>query len=163
MVSLIKGERVVAFTDLAPQEQEMLRRAQRKLALSHHPYSRSEHCVAATVWVVLPNGQNRYHTSPNIEVRPRAGTCAEDGAIFMTIANGHQTSARAICVIDENGDGSPTEAVPYPCPGSRGAIAELAQLSGLRDDFPVILSTTNFDKVVVTKIGVLLPHAFDYP
>lgn len=163
MVSLLEGERVVVFTDLAPQEQEMLKRAQRKLTFSHHPYSRSEHCVASTVWVLLPRGNNRYYTSPNIEVRPRAGTCAEDGAIFMTIANGHQKYAQAICVIDENGDGSPTKAVPYPCPGSRGAIAELAQLSGLRNDFPVILSTTNLDKIVVTTIGVLLPHAFDYP
>jgi len=53
--------------------------------------------------------------------------------------------------------------VPYPCPSSRGWIAELAEASGLREDFPVILSTTNLDKIVVTTIGVLLPHAFDYP
>ncbi|HEY4509545.1 MAG TPA: cytidine deaminase [Candidatus Paceibacterota bacterium] len=162
MVSLLEGERVVEFADLAPQEQEMLRRAQRGLVRSHHPYSKSEHYVASTVLAVLL-GATRYYTSPNIEVRPRGGACAEDAAILMTIASGHQAYAQAICVIDQNGDGSPTEEVPYPCPTSRGAIAEIAQLSGLREDFPIILSTTNFDKVVVTTIGVLLPHGFDYP
>jgi len=163
MVSLVEGERVVAFAGLAPQEQRMLKLAQQKLALSHHPYSKSEHCVAATVWVVLPNGQNRYHTSPNIEVRPRSGACAEDGAIQITFAYGHQEYAQAICVIDQFGDDSPTTEVPYPCPGSRGWIAELAKASGKLGDFPVIMSTTNLNKIVVTTIGVLLPHAFDYP
>lgn len=163
MVSLLEGERVVAFAELAPQEQRMLTRAKETLSLSHHPYSKSEHCVAATVWVVLPSGQNRYHASPNVEVRPRSGACAEDGAVQRTFAIGHQWFAKAICVIDQYGDESPTTEVPYPCPGSRGWIAELAIASGLLADFPIIMSTTNFDKIVVTTIGVLLPHAFDYP
>ena len=163
MVSLLEGERVVAFAELALQEQRMLIRAKQKLASSHHPYSRSEHCVAATVWVVLPNGQNRYHTSPNIEVRPRGGSCAEDGAIYGTFASEHQRYAKAICVIDQFGDGSPTEGVPYPCATSRGVIAELAAALEQFEDFPIYMSTTNFDKIVVTTIGVLLPHAFDYP
>ena len=163
MVSLVAGERVVAFAGLAPQEQRMLRLAKRTLSLSHHPYSKSEHCVAATVLVVLPSGQNRFYTSPNVEVRPRAGSCAEDGAIQMTYAHGHQQYAQAICVIDQFGDDARTTEVPYPCPGSRGWIAELAKDSGKFGDFPMIMSTTNFDRIVVTTIGVLLPHAFDYP
>jgi len=163
MVSLIEGERVVAFADLAPQVQRMLLRAKEKLALSHHPYSKSGRCVAAAVWVVLPTGQNRYHTSPNIEVRPRSGACAEDGAIQITYAQGHQQYAQAICVIDQFADGSPTERVPHPCAGSRGWIAEVAKESEKQEDFPVIMSTTNFDRVVVTTLGVLLPHPFDGP
>ena len=163
MVSLIEGERIVVFAGLALEEQRMLRRAQQTLVLSHHPYSKSEHCVAATVWVVLPNGQNRFYTSPNVEVKPRGGACAEDGAINMTYAHGHQQHAQAICVIDQFGDDSPTTEVPYPCPGSRGWIAELAKDSGKFGDFKVIMSTTNFDKIVETTIGMLLPHAFDYP
>lgn len=163
MESLVEGERVVAFAGLAPQEQRMLIRARETLSLSHHPYSKSEHCVAATVWVVLPNGQNRYYPSPNIEVRPRSGACAEDGAIQMTYAHGHQKYAQAICVVDQYGDGSPTTEVPYPCAGSRGWIAELAGDSGRLTEFPILMSTTDFKRIVVTTIGVLLPHAFDYP
>ena len=163
MVSLLDGEMVVDFADLALQEQRMLRRAKDELVGSHHPYSKSGHSVASVVWVILPDDRSRYYACTNFEVRPRSGACAEDAAIFMTHAAHRTEYAQAICVIDENGDGSPTEEVPYPCPVSRGAIAELAQLSGLREDFPVILSTTNFDKVVKTTIGILLPHAFDYP
>jgi len=163
MVSLIQGERAVAFAGLVPEEQRMLTRAKEKLQASHHPYSKSEHCVAATVWIVLPSGQNRFHTSPNIEVRPRGGACAEDGAIYKTFGAEQQLHAKAICVIDQFGDGSSTSEVPYPCAASRGAIAELAAASGLCDEFRVIVSTTDLDRIVETKIGVLLPHAFDYP
>lgn len=163
MVSLLEGERVVAFAELAPQEQQMLTLARETLSLSHHPYSKSEHCVAATVLVFLSRRQTSFYTSPNVEVRPRSGSCAEDGAIQMTYAHGHQQHAQAICVIDQFGDGSPTTEVPYPCPSSRGWIAELAKDSGKFGDFPVIMSTTNLDRIVVTTIGVLLPHAFDYP
>lgn len=162
MVSLLEGERLVAFADLASQERQMLMRARRNLERSYHPYSKAEHYVSATVLVELETGF-RYHTSVNVEVRPRSGACAEDGAITITFASGHAAYARAICVIDKYGDGSPTTEVPYPCPTSRGFIAELAKVVGLKEDFPIIMSTTNFDKIVVTTIGVLLPHAFDYP
>lgn len=163
MVTLVKGEDSIAFADLSPRRQSGLRKAKAKLRSSHAPYSKSEHSVGATVLVVLPDGRARWYSSPNVEVKPRGGNCAEDGAVQMTFANEHAVFAKEIFVIDQCGDGSPTSEVPYPCPVSRGAIVELALASGLREDFPVIMSTTNFDKVVVTDIGTLLPHGFDFP
>jgi len=168
MVSLIEGEKEVGLADLTTEEQRMLSRSRNKLGLSHHPYSKSEHCVAATVMVLLPSGRYEYHTSPNIEVRPRSGACGEDGAVLLTFGHvykgeSHAKYALAIGVVDQYGDGSATAEVPYPCANSRGYISELAGLTDFGDDFPVFVATTNFDKIVETTIGVLLPHARDYP
>jgi len=163
MVSLLAGENVVAFPDLAPQEREALERSDKGLDLSHHPYSGSGLCVAATVWVVLLDGTDMFYTGPNIEVRPRDGACAEDAAIIVTFAAGHAAYARAIFAISRNEDGTSTSEVPFPCPKSCGFIAELAKKAGLGNGFPVILSTTNFERIVATTLGVLLPHGEHFP
>jgi cytidine deaminase len=163
-VSLIQGEKVVAFTtDLTSQEQELLRLAKEQYSRSHALYGKTGHKVGAAVLVKLPDGQFIYHASANFEVKPRSGTCAEDGAVLATQQAGHAEYAQAIAIIHENGDGTPATGVPYPCPASRGWICELAGITGLREGFPVIMSTTNFERIVVTTLGVLLPHAFDYP
>jgi len=109
--------------------------------------------------------RDKYGLSVLLLSDPDARICKRYGVMYEKEVDGQKKLSikRSTFVIDQNGDGSPTEEVPYPCPTSRGAIAEIAQLSGLREDFPIILSTTNFDKVVVTTIGVLLPHGFDYP
>jgi len=163
LIMPVASETLVVRRDLAPPIQRMLYKGKEKLVQSRSPYGKTGHRVVGVVGVVLPNGKFRFHAGVNFGVKPREGLCGEDGSIYLTFDAGHLSYARAMVVIDQNGDGSPTTKVPHPCGVSLCWIAELAGESGLGKDFPLILSTTEFDPIVVTTLGLEFPHAFDYP
>ena len=163
MMSLLQSERVVDFADLAPQEKHAFQLATKELPWAYHPDHEPGHNVAATVLVELTDGRRQYHTCSQFEVRPRDGVCAEEAAIIL-VHKAHQLPcAKAMFVIDQHGDGSPTEEVPYACGRSCGWIAELARQTTLGGDFPVILANTALTKIVRTTLRGLMAHFNEYP
>ena len=158
-MSLAEGERVVKFAELAPQDQQLLEYAAAELPYSYHPYGRGEgFSVGAAVLTV----DGTFHANSNHEAKIQR-TCAERSTLSKAHGAHDGNKCVAMAVIGQFGDGSPTEEVAYPCPSCRELIAEFANRSGVRGKFRLIMADTNMEKVVVTTIGVLLPHAYDYP
>jgi len=155
MLPLLESERVVTFADLAPQEKYAFQLAKKELGWAYHPDHEPGLDVAATVLVILPEGKNRYYPCSQYEVRPRDGVCAEEAAIILVHKAHHLRHAKAMYVIDQHGDGSPTEEVPYACGRSCGWISELARSTELGGDFPVVLANTELTKIVRTTLRIL--------
>ena len=85
--------------------------------------------------------------------------CAERSALIRANAEGLSSTCVALAVVARNGD-SPTGAITAPCGVCRQVIYEFSNRSALNEEFKIILATTNFEEVVVTNIGKLLPLAF---
>jgi len=145
--------RKVPFEELSEQERKLLRAAKKTMENAHCPYS-GFHVGAA----VSANGK----VVPGANVENAAypeSCCAERTALFGANTLGCGDCCTAIAVVARSRD-SPTTEITAPCGSCRQVIHEFAQRSGVDEEFKVIMATTNFDKIVITKIGDLLPLAF---
>lgn len=167
MVKLFAGEQRVDLADLAPHEQEGLAKAkEEELPFAYAPYSKEGHKVGSALVVVYEDGGYEIFTSHNSE-SPTDFRCAEQGAYakgdHVLDATTRRIQEVVFITVDQMGDGSPTQNVPYPCAPCRGWMGEAGKRSRLFDRVKVIMATTNLDKIVVSTIGVLLPHGDDAP
>lgn len=145
--------RQVPFEELSEEEQKLLQAARKTMKRAHNPYSRFY--VGAAV-----SANGKVVTGANVENAAYGESiCAERSALVGANALGYGDRCKAIAVVARGRD-SPTTKITAPCGSCRQMINEFAQRSGVDEDFKIILSTTRFDKVVVTTIGELLPLAF---
>lgn len=145
------GKRV-SFEELFDEEQRLLKAARKTLKKSYSPYS--DFLVGAAVLTT----KNEIITGTNFETAAGESICAERVALSRANAEGYGDRCKTIAVIARGRD-SPTTKVTAPCGSCRQMIWEVAQRSG-DGNFKIILSTTRFDKIVVTTIDELLPLAF---
>ena len=143
----------VPFKELSVEDQKLLKAARKTMEKAYSPYF--NFLVGAAV---LVNGGEPI-TGTNFETAAGDSTCAERAALLGANTKGYGGRCRAIAIVGRNRD-SPTTEITPPCGSCRQMIYEVAQRSGVDENFKIIMSTTNFDKIVVTTIGELLPLAF---
>jgi cytidine deaminase len=146
--------RLVPFEELSKEEQRLLRAARKTMKRAYNPYS------GFYVGAAVLTTRNEIVTGANFETAAYGDSiCAERTALVRANAMGYGNRCKTIAVITKNRN-LPTTEISAPCGSCRQMIYEVAQRSGVGEDFKIILSTTRFDKIVVTTIGELLPLAF---
>lgn len=154
MIRYPEGVDSIAYHDLGSSDQQLLGAAKQALELAYNPYS--HFFVGAAVLTEV----GKVITGSNVENAAYGPSiCAERSALMRTNAEGLGSTCVAIAVVARNGD-SPTGAITAPCGVCRQVIYEFSYRSGVDEEFKMILATTNFEEVVVTNIGKLLPLAF---
>lgn len=149
-----RGFSAIRFERLPAEDQELLKAAQGRLGDPHNPYSHFS--VAAAV----RTRSGKIITGTNVEnAAYSAATCAERTTLLTAHNEGSGADCISIAIVARAKEG-PTTKVTGPCGECRQVIMEAAHRSGVKNDFRVLLATTNLDKVVVTSIGFLLPLAF---
>lgn len=144
----------INFKDLAEEDQKLLKAAKRVLERTYSPYSGSQ------VGAAVLTKEGKMIAGTNYEVAAFGSSiCAERAALLRANAQGHGDECVAIAIVTRNKD-SPTTEISASCGECRQMIFEAAQRSGVGRKFRIIMATTNFDKVVVSNIGQLLPLAF---
>lgn len=143
----------VPFEGLPEEDQKLLKAARKTMKKAYSPYF--NFLVGAAVLTT----RGEIATGTNFETAAGDSTCAERTALLKANAQGYGARCKTIAVIARSRD-SPTTEVSAPCGRCRQMIYEVAQRSGVDEDFRIILSTTRFDKIVVTTIGELLPLPF---
>jgi cytidine deaminase len=154
MTACPNGIELVAYDALNSSHQQLLRAAREALELAYNPYSRF--FVGASV---LTNA-GEIVTGSNVENAAYGPSiCAERCALMRANAQGLGDQLVAIAVVARRGD-FPTTSATAPCGTCRQVIFEFASRSHVEEEFRIILASTNFEKVIVTTIGKLLPLAF---
>ena len=145
---------VTTVSDLGPEQQEALRRAEEALERSYNPYSHFAvgACLLMTggEWIAGANVENAAY-GPTI--------CAERSAVVRANAEGLRTF-QGIAVIG-GGKGvksEPGAKVTGPCGVCRQVLYELAEVG--ENDPWVVLSSPDKSAIEVTTVRALLPHGF---
>ena len=154
MTSYPDGVNLVAFDVLSPSDKRLLVAARKALELAYNRYS--HFFVGAAVLTK----NRKVITGSNVENAAYGPTiCAERSALVRANAEGLGDTCLAVAIVARDGN-LPTEAVTDPCGPCRQVIYEFSNRSKVNEEFKIILATTNFEEVVVTTIGKLLPLAF---
>jgi len=146
--------RQVPFEELSEQEQKLLRAARKTMENAYNPYSGFYvgAAVLTTGGEIIP-GANMENAAYGDSI------CAERIALGRANAMGYGNACEAIAVVARGRD-SPTTEVTAPCGSCRQVIFEAACRSGFNEELEVIMATTNFGKILIAKIGDLLPLPF---
>ena len=148
------GVKPMAFDALCQSDQRLLIAAKEALELAYNPYS------GFFVGAAVLTSEGQVITGSNVENAAYGPSiCAERSALMRANAEGLGSTCVAVAVVARNGD-SPTKAVTAPCGVCRQVIYEFSNRSAVNEEFKIILATTNFEELVVTNIGKLLPLAF---
>lgn len=154
MTSYPDGVNLVAFDVLSPSDKRLLVAARKALELAYNRYS--HFFVGAAVLTK----NRKVITGSNVENAAYGPTiCAERSALVRANAEGLGDTCLAVAIVARDGN-LPTEAVTDPFGPCRQVIYEFSNRSKVNEEFKIILATTNFEEVVVTTIGKLLPLAF---
>ena len=142
--------REIKYAELDRKRKAVLNAAKEAMRTAYNPYS--GFYVGAALWA--RSGQ--IITGSNVENAVYGFTiCAERSAIVRANAMGlRDFSMIAIVTRGENFD---THEPTFPCGGCRQMLSELADLT--QRPMEIVLATTNLDKIAVTTIDELLPHA----
>ena len=144
----------VAFDSLSLSNQHLLDAAEEALELAYNPYS------GFFVGAAVLTSEGQVITGSNVENVAYGPTiCAERSALMRANAEGHGDKCDSVAIVARNGE-IPTTVVTAPCGVCRQVIYEFANRSTVYEEFKIILATTNFEEVIVTTIGKLLPLAF---
>ena len=151
-----QAEVIVPFDDLAQQDKEMLTRARDEHKWVYNPHGRKQFFVGASVLTK----EGKIYGGSNCEIAALSlSMCAERTTLF-TAHNEHDgDKVIGITIVTRNFD-SPTTEISYPCAMCLGVIAEFALRSGVNRNFGILTANTNFDKIVRTALGHLLPYAY---
>ena len=146
--------RHISFEELTIEDQKLLKAARKTMERAYNPYS------GFFVGAAALTQKGERVTGTNVETAAYGDSiCAERVALLKANSLGYGNQCIAVAVITKNKD-NPTTEVSAPCGSCRQMIYEFAQRSGVDQDFKIIMSTTDFDKIVVATIGDLLPMAF---
>lgn len=160
------------FSDLNPQDQELLRAA--KAGMEHAYLVLGRFKVGAAL-LTRKGSSTRTITAGNVEnFAITLAMCAERCAIYSANTQGQGDSCVALAIVAGRIDPVTKEVMSFaevipPCAECRGIIYEhavRAKRSGvLREtgDFRICISTPKFDQdlILVTNIGELYPMPFD--
>ncbi len=141
----------IKYSELDVVQQKLLEEAANVMNTAYNPYSNF------FVGAALLSQKGEVVTGSNVENASYGATiCAERAAILRANAMGIRMFEK-VAVIARGSDSETTQ-VTAPCGMCRQVLYEMAQISGI--DMEVIMSTTKFDKIIVSTIKELLPLAF---
>ena len=138
------------FNDLSPDEKSLLELARDVRDNAYAPYS--DFYVGAALLTL----DDEVVTGCNIELATIQGAHAEVSALSAMATKG--LKGPKVIAINARAKGFDTSEVSAPCGSCRQAIFEFSQAYNV--DTKIIVSTTHFEKVGISTISALLPHAF---
>ncbi len=141
---------IVTFDALSSDQQELLLRAEAVLPYSYSPYSHFRAGAAVMTSKGIFTGVNMENAVFDLTVH------AEPSALSSANTAGTR-DVRMIAVIGK-GDVHPARDPITPCGICRQILFEASQIAGV--DIQVIASNTAKDKILLTTVSALLPHAF---
>jgi len=143
----------LTYQELTDLQRRALDAAEKVMENSYSPYSKF--LVGAALFAengTIISGANFENASYGLSI------CAEKAAIARANAIGCR-KFDGIAII-ARGTNFHTVTVTSPCGACRQMLYELAELSGTKTKFEIILSTTRKEKIIVATIEELLPLAF---
>lgn len=150
-----RDDRPVTFAQLDQEDKLLLTEAAKALDNAYPPYS-GFHVGSA----ILTRG-GTVVTGANVENSAYGESiCAERCALMRANAQGFGDLCVAIAVVARKGKDESTKHITAPCGACRQVIYEFACRSCVVESFRVILATTDFDQILISTIGTLLPLAF---
>ena len=161
MVSTVGDPNTIAFVtfdELIQGERELLEAARKGLDDVPPDNFNSGASVAAAVQI---RGVRRPIVGTNIENDgPNGGICAERTALATAHNTGRGDRCVALAIVTRSPGGEPTVEIATPCGACRDVITRFADRSGLGGKFTILSATTDFDQIIRTTIGDLLPMPF---
>jgi cytidine deaminase len=143
--------RAVLFDQLSCDNKELLSIAKFVLDRSYNPYS-GFHVGAA-----LRGSNGQIYSGTNFENASYGNTLCAERSALASANNDAQREFSSIAIIARAGE-NPTTQITAPCGTCRQSLFEASQIAD--SDLEVIMSTTNFDKIIVSSIQELLPLGF---
>ncbi len=138
------------YKNLTPTQRKLVDAAAEAMELAYCPYSRFY------VGAALLTSDGKIITGSNVENASWSTVCAERSALSRANAMGHRTF-KSMALITR-GDDYEVDTPTAPCGSCRQSLFESAQLG--QKDIPIILCSTDKQKIILTSIVRLLPMGF---
>lgn len=140
------------YSELNPEEQDLIQQAKQSLLHSYSPYSHFK--VGAAV---LTQSKKVVIGSNQENIAYPSGLCAERTALFSACAMGEKPVAIAIVAQNEQGN----QATAYPCGSCRQVLSEIENNISKQDIKVLILREDN-SVICFNNAKDLLPFSFNF-
>lgn len=138
--------KITRLKDLPIDEQQLISEAEDAMAFSYSPYSKF------VVGVALKTDNGAIFRGTNFETNAHDSICAEQAAIATANTAGAR-KFQAMAVISND------PKLISPCGQCRQFLTELVKIQNR--DFPVIMASTQNDKIRIMSASELLPESFE--